>query len=191
MDIVNVYFSDKKSIKAVFLDRDGVLNNAIVIKGKPHPPACLEELVLSAGVLEATCRLKESGYLLVVVTNQPDVARGATSKESVEQINQYLGKLLKIDEFRTCYHDNLDNCECRKPKPGAILQVARSRGIDLTQSFMVGDRWRDIEAGQAAGLKTVFIDYDYEERRPITYDYKATSLLGALPFILGEKNEKN
>ena len=173
--------------KAVFLDRDGVLNKALVKAGKPYPPATLADMQILPGVELAVSLLKEHNFLLVVVTNQPDVARGVTLKETVEQINQYLEKHLSIDEFRTCYHDSEDGCNCRKPKPGGILDAARIWGIDLSLSFMVGDRWRDIEAGQVAGVKTVFIDYGYDERQPSSFDYKASSLLDAVPFILGEK----
>jgi D-glycero-D-manno-heptose 1,7-bisphosphate phosphatase len=139
------------------------------------------------GVDQATNQLKLAGFELIVVTNQPDVARGTTSKEVVEQINRYLAERLGIDEFRTCYHDSKDGCNCRKPLPGAILDSAKSRGIDLSHSFMVGDRWRDIEAGQAAGVKTVFIDNGYDEKQPTAYDFKASSLLYAVPYILGVK----
>ena len=164
-----------------------MLNKAVVKDGKPYPPVNLEQMQILEGVEQAVKQLKEAGFQLVVVTNQPDVARGTTSKEEVEQINRFLAKLLGIDEFRTCFHDSKDGCNCRKPLPGAILDSAKSRGIDLSHSFMVGDRWRDIEAGQAAGVKTVFIDYGYDEKQPIAYDLKASSLLDAVPFILGVK----
>ncbi len=172
--------------KAVFLDRDGVLNKAIVRKGKPYPPSNLTQLELLPGVEQATKELKAHGFLLIVVTNQPDVARGIVSKDNVEEINKYLKEQLGIDEFRTCYHDSNDGCDCRKPKPGAILDVAKDKDINLCESFMVGDRWRDIEAGQAAGVKTIFIDYGYDEKRPNSFDFKVFSLLDAVPFILGE-----
>lgn len=177
-----------KQNKAVFLDRDGVLNKALVRTGKPYPPANIVELEILPGVFEALQVLKKNGFLLIVVTNQPDVARGVVSKESVEQMNHFLQDKLGIDEFNTCYHDSGDNCACRKPKPGAILEAAIRWSLDLGQSFMVGDRWRDIEAGQAAGVKTVFIDYGYDEKRPNAFDYKTSSLLSAVPYILGELN---
>ena len=164
-----------------------MLNKAVVKDGKPYPPVNLEQMQILEGVEQAVKQLKEAGFQLVVVTNQPDVARGTTSKEEVEQINRFLAERLGIDEFRTCYHDSKDGCNCRKPLPGAILDSAKSRGIDLSHSFMVGDRWRDIEAGEAAGVKTVFIDYGYDEKQPIAYDLKASSLLDAVPFILGVK----
>ncbi len=172
--------------KAVFLDRDGVLNNTIVIGGKPYPPHCLSEAKILDGVALATQVLIDNGFLLIVVTNQPDVARGTTSRETVEAINQFLQERLKIDEFVICYHDSSDECICRKPKPGGILEVAIRKSIDLSRSFMVGDRWRDIEAGRSAGLKTVFINYNYHEKQPDSFDQQASSLLEALPFILGE-----
>jgi len=164
-----------------------VLNKAVVKDGKPYPPVNLEQMQILEGVEQAVKQLKEAGFQLVVVTNQPDVARGTSSKEEVEQINRFLAERLGIDEFRTCYHDSKDGCNCRKPLPGAILDSAKSRGIDLSHSFMVGDRWRDVEAGEAAGVKTVFIDYGYDEKQPIAYDLKASSLLDAVPFILGVK----
>lgn len=138
------------------------------------------------GVKAALQSLKSAGYLLIVITNQPDVARGNASKESVEEINSALCSVLPIDEFRTCYHDSSDHCCCRKPQAGALLSAARLHGIDLAQSFMVGDRWRDVEAGQNAGCKTCFIDYGYAEKQPEIVDFRVSSLSEATQIILGE-----
>jgi D-glycero-D-manno-heptose 1,7-bisphosphate phosphatase len=172
--------------KAVFLDRDGVLNRAIVREGKPYPPKDLTELEVLPGVPEALAALKRADYKLIVVTNQPDVARGTVKKEVVERINQQLNATLPLDEFRTCYHDDKEACTCRKPAPGAILSAAAEHAIDLKQSYMVGDRWRDIEAGQRAGSKTVFIDYGYSEKQPEHVDHRVYSLRDAALVILGE-----
>jgi len=133
--------------RAVFLDRDGVLNRAIVRDGRPYPPANLSALEILPGVFKAMQSLHEAGWLLIVVTNQPDVARGTALVEDVEEIHQYLQSLLPIDEFRTCYHDSGDECSCRKPSPGSLVSAAAFHGIDLGLSYMVGDRWRDTEAG--------------------------------------------
>jgi D-glycero-D-manno-heptose 1,7-bisphosphate phosphatase len=170
--------------KAVFLDRDGVLNRAIVRDGKPYPPADLSELEILPGVESALRDLQEEGYRLIVITNQPDVARGTTRMEAVEAINGYLGSHLPIDAFRTCYHDSGDGCDCRKPLPGSILAAASQYGIDLSKSVMVGDRWRDIEAGQAAGCHTIFIDYGYREKQPETAVVRVASLREAADLIL-------
>ena len=175
--------------KAVFLDRDGVLNKAIVKLGKPYPPENLNELEIIRGVKEAVLLLKQHDFLLIVVTNQPDVARGKTSKNAVETLNFRLKKQLNIDEFLTCYHDDQDNCNCRKPKPGLIVSASKNWNIDLSQSYMVGDRWRDIEAGHNAGCQTIFIDYRYCERQPKAYDFTANNLYEASKIIInGEKN---
>ena len=171
---------------AVFLDRDGVINKAVVRDGKPYPPANLAEMEILPGVKAALEGLQEAGYLLIVITNQPDVARGTTSKETVEEINEALAAMLPIDEFRTCYHDSVDGCGCRKPQPGALLSAARLHGIDLARSFMVGDRWRDVVAGQRAGCKTCFIDYGYAEKQPELVDFRVASLSEAARIILGE-----
>ena len=143
--------------RAVFLDRDGVINRAEVRDGKPYPPVSLAAMEILPGVQEALRALHAEGWLLIVVTNQPDVARGTAKRADVEAINRHLQESLSIDEFRTCYHDTCDGCDCRKPAPGALLAAAVAHGIDLQRSFMVGDRWRDVEAGVRAGCKTVFI----------------------------------
>src|SRR5439155_24902608 len=114
---------DPLSPPAVFLDRDGVLNRAVVRQGKPYPPASVEELEILPGVPEALSRLKAAGYSLVVVTNQPDVARGVTTRAMVEEMHRFLAERLPIDEFRVCMHDDWDNCECRKPRPGLLLAL--------------------------------------------------------------------
>jgi D-glycero-D-manno-heptose 1,7-bisphosphate phosphatase len=171
--------------RAVFLDRDGVINRAFVRDGKPYPPEGLDELEVLPGVADALAALREAGFLLIIVTNQPDVARGTKTREEVEAINAALGLALPIDEFRTCFHDSADNCDCRKPKPGALLAAAAAHGIDLAESFMVGDRWRDTEAGQRAGCKTVFIDCGYREKQPEAVDYRVKSLLEASAIIKG------
>lgn len=172
--------------RAVFLDRDGVINRTLVRSGKPSPPANLVELEILPGVAEALRKLKSAGFELIVVSNQPDVARGITSQAEVQAINAFLGQSLPIDEFRVCYHDSGDGCLCRKPAPGMLLDVARTRHLELAESFMVGDRWRDIEAGRRAGCKTFFIDYGYAEQRPEAYDYCVKSLWEAACIISPE-----
>ena len=172
--------------RAVFLDRDGVINQAVVREGKPYPPANLAEMHILPGVSEALTALHEAGLMLIVVTNQPDVGRGTTPKAVVEEINYSLASRLPIDEFRTCYHDNEDGCNCRKPLPGALIAAAKDHDIDLGKSFMVGDRWRDTEAGERAGCKTFFIDYGYAEKQPETVDYRVQSLAEAADIILGK-----
>lgn len=177
--------------RAVFLDRDGVINRAIVRDGKPYPPASLAALELLPGVMEAMQALHDAGLLLIVVTNQPDVARGTALLADVEAINQHLQTLLPIDEFRTCYHDSSDGCNCRKPLPGALFAAAKSHDIDLASSYMVGDRWRDTEAGERAGCTTIFIDCSYAEKQPENFNYRVRTLAEAAGIILGNSNEKS
>ncbi len=164
--------------RAVFLDRDGVLNEPLIRDGRPYPPSCLAELRVSEGAAGALAELKRRGYLLIVVTNQPDVARGTISRERVEELNAELGKALPIDAFYTCWHDDSDGCNCRKPLPGLLLAAAERYGIDLAGSVLVGDRWRDIDAGAAAGCATVLIDRGYRERGP---DHPPRARAASLP----------
>jgi D-sedoheptulose 7-phosphate isomerase len=171
--------------RAVFLDRDGVLNKAVMKDGKPHPPANAAELELAPEAAKALGDLKARGFKLVVVTNQPDVARGITTREAVEGIHAKLAAALPVDQILVCYHADADNCDCRKPKPGMLLRAARLHNIDLAGSFMVGDRWRDVEAGQNAGCRNIFIDGGYDEReaeRPA--DARVHSLREAVDWIL-------
>ena len=150
---------------AVFLDRDGVLNRAVVRDGKPLPPPGLHDLEIMPDAATALAELKSHGFPLYVITNQPDVARGTLTRSEVDQMNQQLASLLPVDDIFVCYHDDADHCACRKPKPGLIYEAQRKHNIDLARSFVVGDRWRDIDAGHAAGCKTILIDYGYRERK--------------------------
>lgn len=170
--------------RAVFLDRDGVLNRAFVRNGRPFPPSGSDEFELLAGVVEACHALKRAGFLLVVVTNQPDVARGTQRREVIEQLHRMLESRLPLDDIRVCYHDAADACSCRKPSAGMLLEAANHWQIDLPASFMVGDRWRDVDAGRSAGCKTIFIDYGYAEQRPVHTDRIVRSLSEAADWIL-------
>ena len=149
--------------RAVFFDRDGVINDAIVRDGNPYPPASLAELRIDAHAPAAVRLLHERGFAAVVVTNQPDVARGTQQRGVVEAINSEIQRKTGVDAVYTCYHDDSDGCECRKPKAGLVLQACRELGLDPARSYMVGDRVKDVLAGRGAGCTTVFIDRGYAE----------------------------
>ncbi len=173
----------RPSTPAVFLDRDGVLVRSIVRDGKPYAARNMDEFSLYP-TAEAACRdLRRHGFTLVVVTNQPDVGNGLVEKTTVEEMNLVLGEALPVAAIKACYHAQTDGCDCRKPKPGMLLDAARELDIDLTASFMVGDRWSDIAAGAAAGCRTVFIDHGYGERQPDNQDFTARSLPEAVAYL--------
>ena len=169
---------------AVFLDRDGVLIPQRVVNGHLAPPAGAATAELLPHVTEACQRLHENGLLLFVVTNQPDVARGAVALADVEAIHSWLTERLPIDQVYLCPHDDADACDCRKPRPGMLLKAARDWDVNLKASTLVGDRWRDIEAGQRAGCATVYIRRDYGELQPEFFDASAADLAGAADWIL-------
>ena len=178
--------------RAVFLDRDGVLNEALVRDGKPYPPRSIGDVRLVAEAQSALARLKESGFVLLVVTNQPDISRGSTSFKDVEAINHYLADRLPVDEFFVCPHDGAEDCICRKPKPGLLAMAAEKFQVDLAVSFMIGDRWRDVEAGHRAGCSTVWIDCGYSERGPEHEpDKTVLSLVEAVDWILSQGSGKS
>jgi D-glycero-D-manno-heptose 1,7-bisphosphate phosphatase len=172
--------------RAVFLDRDGVINRPLIRAGKPYPPVTLNEFEILPGVPDACQLLKKLGFLLVVATNQPDVGRGTLSRASVETIHLWLSKQLPIDAIFTCFHAGEaygQICDCRKPRPGMLLQAASELQIDLANSFMIGDRWRDVECGLNAGCTTIFIDWGYQEKLQKQPDCRAESLAAAASLI--------
>lgn len=174
-----------KKNRAVFFDRDGVLNTAIIKNGKPYSPATIEEVNIIENGNDLLLKLVNVGFILIGITNQPDVSRGTQTREMVESINKYLLSKLPLKEIRVCYHDDKDNCDCRKPKPGMIIQAARDYNIDLSSSFLVGDRWRDVEAGLNAGLRVIWINNGYNEKTPDLKNVKEVfSLKEAINFIL-------
>lgn len=170
--------------RAVFLDRDGVLIDTAVRGGKPYAITEAEPAVVLDGVADACAALKAAAFLLVLVTNQPDVGRGKTSLGFVEHTNATLMRTLGLDAVRACCHRPEDDCPCRKPRPGMLTEAAASLAIDLGASVMVGDRWSDIEAGRSAGCRTVLIERGYGERAAESPDHSATDLLAAVPWIV-------
>jgi D-glycero-D-manno-heptose 1,7-bisphosphate phosphatase len=165
---------------AVFIDRDGVINRAVVRGGRPYAPTSFDDFAILPDVAAALSMLRGAGYLNIVVTNQPDVASGTVAREFVEDLHRTLRAQLPLDEIRMCCHVDADHCPCRKPRPGMLLQAARDWSIDLSASYMIGDRWKDIEAGQAANCRaSFFIDRGYDEKRPSPPFLSAHSILDA------------
>jgi D-glycero-D-manno-heptose 1,7-bisphosphate phosphatase len=178
--------------RAVFLDRDGVINRAIVRDGKPYAPASEDALEVLPDVPDALARLRAAGFRLIVVTNQPDIARGTQRREVVDRMHAKLMAELPIDDVRVCPHDDRDGCDCRKPKPGLLDSAAHDKSLSLSDSFMVGDRWRDVEAGRRAGCTTIFVDRDYAEPRPEGAAVVVRSLGEATDWILSRtRNERS
>jgi D-glycero-D-manno-heptose 1,7-bisphosphate phosphatase len=174
--------------RCVFLDRDGVLNKATVRDGKPYPPNSAEEFELYPDVIPGCERLKEAGFRLVVVTNQPDVGRGKQSREAVEEINRKLVRLVPaLDRVEVCFHAGADYgepCECRKPKPGMIRRAVAALGLDLASSFLIGDRWQDVDCARAAGCRAIFIDRGYAESLRASPDAVVQSFSAAVDAVL-------
>ena len=146
---------------AVFLDRDGVVNDTSLEGGEPRPPRSRVDVVIPDDVRPAVATLRDAGFTLIIVTNQPDVARGRVTLEAVDEINQYLVSTLGLDGVYACVHDGSDGCECRKPKPGMLVRAARDLELDLATSWLIGDRWVDIAAARAAGVRSVLLERPY------------------------------
>src|SRR6185503_11845151 len=150
---------------------------------RPGSPRQLSEMQIAPGAAEALECLRAAGFTLIVVTNQPEVARGKISIETLDAMHAALRAQLPIDDIRVCLHDSGDGCDCRKPRPGMILDAARDSGIELTSSYLIGDRWRDVEAGRRAGCRTILIDYGYDEPE-VPPDYRARSIRDAADWVL-------
>jgi D-glycero-D-manno-heptose 1,7-bisphosphate phosphatase len=177
--------------RAVFLDRDGVLNQAIVSGGKPGAPRTVDEFVIPPDRVASLNELKRRGFALIVVTNQPEVARGRQSIAAIEEMHRRLRAALPVDDVLACFHDEADRCQCRKPWPGLLLEAQQKYDLDLSQSFLIGDRWKDVDAGNAAGCKTVFIDYHYRERGPSTEpSVRVSCLRDAVDWIISHGMSK-
>jgi len=172
--------------RAVFLDRDGVINQAQVREGLPFSPADMTEFFWVEPIKDVTLELKSLGYLLFCVTNQPDVGRGLQSRAVVESFHTAILAELPLEKIYTCYHDDSDNCSCRKPRPGLIVDAQKEYGLNLAASWLIGDRWKDIDAGTAAGCKTVFLEYGYDEKLRNKPDHTILQLAQLVPLIRAE-----
>jgi len=174
--------------RAVFLDRDGVLNRVVVRNGKPHPPSSARDFELYDDVAEGCARLKAANFLLVVITNQPDVGRGTQSREAVEAMNLKMQSALPLlDHIEICYHAGErygQPCDCRKPRPGLILRAAAELNIDPKKSYVIGDRWRDVDCARAAGCRAILIQRGYKETLRKAPDFTVANFEDAVSAVL-------
>ena len=177
--------------KAIFFDRDGVLNEAIIKENRPYAPLKISDVKIVNGIKELIFELKNLNYLILAVTNQPDYSRGLVKKENIEEINSYIISELNLDDLFCCFHDNNDDCECRKPKPGAINYLKNKYNINLKESFFIGDRAKDIEAAKAVSCPSIFVDYRYNEDKPVGQIASTRNIGDILKIILDfNKHEK-
>ena len=178
----------KKLSKAFFLDRDGVINKSFLQKGKPVAPTKLADFKIIKDVKKSLIYLKAKGYLTIIVSNQPDLRKGLLNKSVLKKMNRKLKEELKIDDIFICEHMSIDRCDCRKPKLGMILNAKKKWNIDLKNSYLIGDRWRDIYLANKLNIKCFYIDNNYKEKKPKKYNYKVISLFHAIKIL--KKNEK-
>jgi len=171
---------------AIFLDRDGVINQPILRNGlnKPIAPWSMDEFKLCEGIKNPLKQLANNKYRLFVVTNQPDISKEIIDASLVEKMNEIIRDTLPVDEIAYCPHEDYHECNCRKPKPGMILELSDKWNIDLEKSFMIGDGWKDIQAGESAGCKTILLDKDYN--KGVNADFHVRSLIEAVKIIKGK-----
>jgi D-glycero-D-manno-heptose 1,7-bisphosphate phosphatase len=174
--------------KAIFLDRDGVINKGYVTNGKSYAPRKIEDFKLLPYVKESIEKLINNGYLIIVVTNQPDISNGLLSLDVLYLMHNKLREKLAVTDIYFCPHSKNENCECRKPKPGMIVAAAQKYKINFSKSFLIGDRASDIEAGKKVGCRLIFINRNYKESKPIIQEKTVNNLKSATNYIL--KNKK-
>ena len=177
--------------KCVFFDRDGVLNSSQVICGKPFAPMKFDEFHIFPEASKLLESIKKAGFLIIVVTNQPDVGNGKTSLDEVNKMHRMLKSRLPIDDIFTCFHSQDDNCECRKPKPGMLFAASEKYHIQAGNSYFIGDRFSDVVAGKNFGCKTILIDRNYAEKRLARPDKNVLNLEAAIQFILKEQRKSS
>jgi D-glycero-D-manno-heptose 1,7-bisphosphate phosphatase len=166
----------------VFFDRDGVVNKPVFREGRPCAPRQVSEFAIEPGVEQTLRRLRAAGFLLFIVTNQPDVARGQLSVEALCAMNEEILAQLAVDEIKVCPHDDRDECNCRKPRPQMLLDLAGDYNVALEESFIIGDSWKDTQAGKAAGCNSIIIDRPYNRDDPA--DYRVANVNSAANLIL-------
>lgn len=170
--------------RAFFLDRDGVINALVAREGRLTSPRTDEEFRILPNVPEAIRQIRSAGFLVIVVTNQPEIKRGLVKKEPVDRFHRQIRSELAIDDIRVCYHDTDDRCLCRKPEPGLLIDSAQRWNIGLSQSFLVGDRRKDIEAGQRAGCTTMLVRASYNHDAAWHADFLVENLNHALEIAI-------
>jgi len=152
-----------KETKAVFFDRDGVLNNLVERDGSYYSPQNYSDFKIYDEAIDIVQKVQDRGYLAIVISNQPDIARGKLEQSELDKMTKVLFKNLKVDDVFYCTHDDQDNCECRKPKPGLFHLAQKKYNINFSHSIMVGDTWKDVKAAQNANIKMYLIDKDYNQ----------------------------
>jgi len=173
--------------RCVFLDRDGVINYPLIKNNLPYSPRNMSEIVLYPDLKFNLQLLRQAGFILIIVTNQPDISRGDMTINELHNIHNFiLSKHEEIADIYVCIHDDKDNCNCRKPKHGLLLEACVKYSLSLPNSYIIGDRWKDIQAGNIAGCKSVFINYNYSEKQPTLPFYEVTNLSNAVKYILKE-----
>lgn len=170
----------------VFLDRDGVLNVPTVIDNKAHAPLSLKDFSIVPGAPAAVERIRDAGFPVIIVTNQPQIATGSLQWDALHAMHTMLQAQVAVDDIFVCHHEDSERCTCRKPKPGMLEEAAGKWRLDLSRSYLIGDTWRDIEAGRAAGCYTVLLDRPYSG--PSEPECRVDTLAQAVDHILSLEN---
>jgi D-glycero-D-manno-heptose 1,7-bisphosphate phosphatase len=167
--------------RACFLDRDGVINRIVFREGKPCSPRYLREFEILDNAREFLLQSRARGFVNIIFTNQPDISRGLMAPVELESMHHRIRNDLAVDDIVVCPHDDADACDCRKPKPGMLLMAAQKWHIDLKRSLVIGDQWKDMEAGRRGGCRTILIDYPHNHDAKA--DIRVCGLTAALPMI--------
>ena len=177
--------------KAVFFDRDGVLNRAIIKDKKPYAPRNFSKFVLYKSTPEFIKILCNKGYKIFLVTNQPDIGNGFTDLSELNKMHDYLCSLIKFDEIFVCLHSQSQKCICRKPSPFFVLEAKKKYNLNLKNSYFIGDRYSDYQTANKAGCNFLFIDRFYRETPIFSYKKSYKHVNECIKHILGSNNDVN
>ncbi|MBP7462560.1 MAG: HAD-IIIA family hydrolase [Candidatus Delongbacteria bacterium] len=175
-------------INTVFFDRDGVINEVVQRDGHFYSPRQLKDFKVRPDFIRLYRILEPMKLKMLVVSNQPDLARGLMSAECLEEMNQVLLSQFHFLDIRYCTHDDRDQCSCRKPKPGMLLELMARYHLRTEEAMIIGDGWKDMEAGRQAGIKTVYLATPYNRSESVVSDYRVDCLdqIVTLPIFGGE-----
>ena len=171
---------------AVFLDRDGIINVPIKIDNKPKAPLKYEHFQFTKNIKQMINNLKSFEVEIIVITNQPELSNNELSYSELNKMHLRIHNELGIKNIYICPHILEDNCNCKKPKNGMLIEASKDLNIDLENSIMIGDRWSDVASGNSTKTKCIFVDYNYDEKIPTGVFTSVSNVQEAFNLVMGD-----
>ena len=172
-------------MKALFLDRDGIINRSFKNKkGKPKAPTLFKDFIFLPFLKNYLNEIKKLNFNIIIITNQPDISYGVLKEAELYKMHSKIYSSLPVTNIYVCKHSKEDNCKCRKPKTGLFRQALKKYNLNLKNSYAIGDRWSDIVASYKCGIKSIYVDRNYNEPKPTKQIFTTKSTKKALEYII-------